>query len=124
MHHAKIVRDVVAWLQKALQQDQIQTETPTLVQAPVDHVTNAVRNTQQHLYTQMHQMKAMMKSMQMQYAAAPHSKRQYYGGLQDYGGRGYHGNQSSYCGQGEHGAQNNWNWRGGRGGQTNSNFKH
>ena len=45
MHHAKIVRDVVAWLQKALQQDQAQMETPAVVQEPVAYVANAVQNT-------------------------------------------------------------------------------
>ena len=40
MHHANMVRHVVAGLQKDLQQDQAQMETMTVVQAPVDHVDN------------------------------------------------------------------------------------
>ena len=47
MHHAKMVRDIVAGLQEDLQQDQSHTETPTSIQAPVDYVVNAVQNTQQ-----------------------------------------------------------------------------
>ena len=46
MHHANMVRNVVAGLQEALQQEQTQTETPTSVQVPVDHVANAVQSTQ------------------------------------------------------------------------------
>ena len=45
IHHANMIRDVVAWIQEALQQEQIQTETPTSVQAPVDHVDNALQST-------------------------------------------------------------------------------
>ena len=33
-----MVRDVFEGIQEALQQDQSQTETPEVVQAPVDHV--------------------------------------------------------------------------------------
>ena len=47
MHHANMVSYVVAGLQEALQQYQFQTETLTVVQAPVDDVANAVQNTQQ-----------------------------------------------------------------------------
>ena len=60
MHRANMVRDVVAGLQEALQQDQVQTETLTVVQGPVDHVANAVQNIQQQLATQLNQMQAMM----------------------------------------------------------------
>ena len=56
MHHTNMVRDVVVWLQEALQQEQIQTETPTVFQAPVYHVANAVQNTQQQLATQLQKM--------------------------------------------------------------------
>ena len=45
MHNSNMVRDVVAGLHEALQQDRLQTETPTIVQALVDHVANAVQNT-------------------------------------------------------------------------------
>ena len=44
MHHANMVHDVVAGLQEALEQDQVETETTTVVQTPVDHVANAVQN--------------------------------------------------------------------------------
>ena len=52
MHHSNMVHDVVAGLQEDFQQDQAHTETQTVVQAPVDHVANAVQNTQQQLPTQ------------------------------------------------------------------------
>ena len=87
-----MVRDVVAGLQETLQQEQTQTETLTSVQAPVDHVSNAVQSTQQQLATHMHQMELMMKTMQMNYNVVPH------GTCQDYGGRGYNDNLSSYRG--------------------------
>ena len=51
MHNANMVRDSETGLQRALQQDQAQTETPTVVQAPTDHVVNAVQNIQQQLAT-------------------------------------------------------------------------
>ena len=41
MHHANMVRNVAAGLQKALNQEQIQTYTPTVMQAHVYHVANA-----------------------------------------------------------------------------------
>ena len=110
MHHANIVRDAVAGLQESLQQDQVQTETPTVVQAPVDHVVNTVQNNQQQLTTQLQKIQAMMQAIYIQYDAAPHGTLQDYGGLQYYGGCGYHGNQSIYCGRGVRGAQNNGNW--------------
>ena len=53
IYHANVVCDVVSGLQEALQQEQNQTETPTSVQAPVDHVSNAVQITQQQLATQL-----------------------------------------------------------------------
>ena len=124
MHHANMVREVVAGLQEALKQDQVQTETSTVVQAPVDHVPNAVQNSQQQLATQQQHIQSMMQAMQMQYAAAPQGARQYYGVSKDYGGRVYHGYQSNYCGQEGRGAQHNSNWRGGWGGRVNSNLTH
>ena len=63
MHHTRMVCNFVTGLQEALQQDQVQTETPTVVQAPVDHVANAVQNIQKQLATQLHQMQAMMTAM-------------------------------------------------------------
>ena len=51
MHHANMVCDVVAGLHEALQQEKSQTETPASMQAPVDHVANAVQSTQQQLAT-------------------------------------------------------------------------
>ena len=71
-----MVRDVVAGLQEALQQEQTQTETPTGVQAPVYHVANAVQSTQKQLATQLHKMKEMMQTIQMHYNAVPHGTRQ------------------------------------------------
>ena len=42
MYHTNMVRDVVAGIHEDLQQEQTQMETLTSVQAPVDHVANAV----------------------------------------------------------------------------------
>ena len=98
MHHTLMVRNVFAGLKRASQQEQSPTETPTVVQAPVDHVENMVQNNQQQLVTQLHKMQAMMQAMQMQYYPAPHGTRQDFGGHQYYGGRGYHRNQYIYCG--------------------------
>ena len=122
MHHSNMVRDVVVGLQEALQQYQDQTDTLTIVQGPVDHIFNAMQNTQQQLDTHLHKMQLMMQTMQMHYNAVPHGTRQDYGGLQDYGGRGYHGNQLSYRGRGERGAKNNRNWCRGCGGRANINL--
>ena len=61
-----MVHDVVAGLQEALQQDQSQTETPAVVQAPVDHVSNEVQKNQQQFAAQLKKMQAMIQSMQMQ----------------------------------------------------------
>ena len=93
MNHANIVRNVVERLQVALQQYQTHTETRTSVQAPVDHVANAVQNTQKQLATQLQQMKSMMQTTQMHYNTVPHGTRKDYGGRQDYEGSGYHGKQ-------------------------------
>ena len=71
-----MVRDVVAGIQEALQQDQDQRETPTFVRAPVYHVVNAMQNTQKQLATQLQQMQAMMQAMHIQYAAESHGTRQ------------------------------------------------
>ena len=46
MHHANMVRGVVSGLQEAFQQYQAQTDTPTNMQEPLDHMANAVQNTQ------------------------------------------------------------------------------
>ena len=43
MHQANMVWDVVAWLHESLQQEQVRTETPAVVQAPVDHVANKMK---------------------------------------------------------------------------------
>ena len=51
-----MVPDVVAGLQEDLKQEKFQTEIPTVVQAPVDHVANAVQNTQHQLATQLQKM--------------------------------------------------------------------
>ena len=51
MHHTFMVRNVFAGLKRASQQDQSQTETPTVMQAPVDHVEDMVQNNQQQLVT-------------------------------------------------------------------------
>ena len=67
-----------------------------VVQVLVDHVANAVQNTQQYLATQLQQMQAMMRAMQIQYSALPNGTLQDYVGHQYYGGIGYHDNQSSY----------------------------
>ena len=123
-NHANMVRDVIAGIQKALQKYQAHTETPTVVQAPVDHVSNTVQNTQQQLATQIQKIQSMMQDMQMQITKVPHGTRRNYGVRLDYGGCGYHGNQSSYRGRGGRSAQNNGNWRGGRGGRDNSNLTH
>ena len=53
MHHANMVCNDFAGLQEALQQEQNQTETLVTVQAPVDHVANAVKSTHKQLATQL-----------------------------------------------------------------------
>ena len=93
MHHANMVRNVIIGLHEDLQKEKVQTEPPTAVEAPVNHVANAVQNTQQQLATQLQKIKAMMQAMHMQYAATPQ------GSCQDFGGRGYHSHQSNYCGR-------------------------
>ena len=60
MHHENMVRNFVTGLQDALEQDQVQTETQTVVLAPVDHVTNTAQNTQQQLATQLQKMQETM----------------------------------------------------------------
>ena len=47
IHHANMVRNIVAEIQEALQQEYTQTETLASVQAPVDHVANTVKSTHQ-----------------------------------------------------------------------------
>ena len=46
-HHTKMVLDLFAGLQEVLQQVQPHMETLTNAQRHVDHVSNAVQNTQQ-----------------------------------------------------------------------------
>ena len=65
MHHAIMVRNVVSGLHEALQQEQVKTETLAVVQAPVDHVANAVQNTQKQLAKELQQMQAIIQAMQM-----------------------------------------------------------
>ena len=98
MHRANMVRGVVSGIHESLQKYQAQTENPTIVQAPVDHVANVVQKTQKKLATQLQQMKLMMQTTHMNYNAVPHGTRQDYGIYQYYVGRGYHDNQSSYRG--------------------------
>ena len=56
MHHANMVHDFIAGILEVLQEEQTQTETPKIVQAPVDHVANAVQSTKQQLATQLKKM--------------------------------------------------------------------
>ena len=63
MHHAIMVRDVVAGLQKILQQEQVLAENPAVIEEPVDHMANAVQNTHQQLATQLQQMYSMTQTM-------------------------------------------------------------
>ena len=56
MHHANMVRNLVAGLQEFLQQEQVLTENTTVIEAPVDHMDKAVQNTQQQLATQPQQI--------------------------------------------------------------------
>ena len=62
MHHTRMVCNFVTGLQEALQQDQVQTETPMVVQVPLDHVANALQNTQKQLDTQLQQIQVMMQA--------------------------------------------------------------
>ena len=71
MHHTNMVRDVVAGIHEALQQEKFHTETLVVVQAHVDNVSNAVQNTQKQLATQLQKMQAMIQAIHMKYAAAP-----------------------------------------------------
>ena len=94
MHHPNMVRDVVAGLQEVLQQEQVPTGNPTVIEEPVDHVANTVQNIQKQLDTQLKKMKAMMKAMVMKYAAGTKNSHQYYGG------REYHRGNANYRSQG------------------------
>ena len=60
INHANKVHDVVTGIQEALQQYQAETETPAVVLAPVDHVANAVQNTQKQLATHLQQIQSMI----------------------------------------------------------------
>ena len=104
MHHANMVRDVVAGLQEVLQQNQVLTENMTAIEAPVNHVASAMQNTQQKFATQLQKIQEMMQTMQLQYAAGPQNAHQ------EYGGCGLHVGNENYCGQGGRGAQRRGNW--------------
>ena len=78
MHHANMVRNMVAELQKALQQEQSPTENATTIPERVDHVPNAVQSTQKNLATQLQQTQAIIQTMQMKYSAAPQHAHQEY----------------------------------------------
>ena len=77
-HHANMVRNMVAELQKALQQEQSPTENATTIPERVDHVPNAVQSTQKNLATQLQQTQAIIQRMQMKYSAAPQHAHQEY----------------------------------------------
>ena len=53
MHHANVVRDVVAGLHEYLQKYQIPTENLTTMKEPNDRLENSVQITQQQLTTQL-----------------------------------------------------------------------
>ena len=53
MHHANVVRDVVAGLHEYLQKYQIPTENLTTMEEPNDRLENSVQITQQQLTTQL-----------------------------------------------------------------------
>ena len=55
MHHANMVRNMVAGLQEFLQKYQAPTENAISVSEPVDYVENALKSTQQQLDTQLKQ---------------------------------------------------------------------
>ena len=84
MHQKNMARNVIAGLQKVLQQEQVLTENPTVIELPVNHVANAVQNTQKQLATQLKKIQAMVQAMQMKYSSGPQNAHQYYEG------RGYH----------------------------------
>ena len=65
-------------------------EKPTIIMEPVDHVSNVVQSTQQHLAMQLQQMQAMIQATQMQYYVAPQHAHQYYEV------RGCHGGHTNY----------------------------
>ena len=89
-----------------------------VIEAPVNHVANAVQNNQQQLATQLHKMQAMIQTMQMQYAAGPQKAHQ------DYGGHRYHGGHANYRGQGGRGGKGSGDWQSGRGGCVNMDLTH
>ena len=80
MHHTNMVRNVVAGLQEDLQQEQAPTENAATILEPIDHVENAVQNTQKELFPQLQQMQAVIWAIQMQYYAAPRHAHKDYGG--------------------------------------------
>ena len=53
MQHAKMVSDVVEGLQEVLHQEKSLTETPETISELNDHVANTVKNTHEHLETQL-----------------------------------------------------------------------
>ena len=113
-----MVCNVVAGLQEVPQQEQVLTENTAVIEAWVDHVANAVQNTQQQLATQIQQMKAMMQLIQLQYVAGPQNAHQ------DYGVHGYHSGHAHNRSQGGHGAQRWVNLPGSHGGRVNRDLTH
>ena len=57
------MNDVVAGLQKALQQEQTPAETAETVPEPIEHVEIAAQNAHQQLATQLQQMQEIMQAM-------------------------------------------------------------
>ena len=57
MHHANMVRNIIAGLQEYFQQYQSLKKNPMVVQAHVDNVENAMQNTQKQLAIQLQRMK-------------------------------------------------------------------
>ena len=49
MNHTNMISNGVAGLQEVLHQEQVPTETTTVIEEPVNHVDNMVQNTQQQL---------------------------------------------------------------------------
>ena len=82
-----MVLDVVAGLQEVHKQETSPSEVTAVflsIQEPqVDHVANSVQNNQHKIANHIHQMQAMIQSVQIQYAA-PQPSYQYYGGHSHY----------------------------------------
>ena len=60
-----MVHDVVAGFKEVLQQEQVLTGNTAVIEAPNNHVDNAVKNTQKQWATQLQQMKAMMQAIHL-----------------------------------------------------------